>query len=53
MMEIMEYIEKSGKVYLEKGEHLVEVRYYQAGGVKSLKVFWEGPGFEKQEINPN
>ncbi|NOX65805.1 MAG: hypothetical protein GXO85_08395, partial [Chlorobi bacterium] len=47
------YIEKSGKVYLEKGEHLIEVRYYQAGGVKHLKVFWEGPGIEKQEIIPN
>lgn len=47
------YIEKSGKVYLEKGEHLIEVRYYQAGGVKHLKVFWEGPGIKKQEIIPN
>lgn len=47
------YIEKSGKVYLDKGEHLIEVKYYQAGGVKHLNVFWEGPGIEKQEINPN
>ena len=47
------YIEKSGKVYLDKGEHLIEVRYYQAGGVKHLNVFWEGPGIKKQEINPN
>lgn len=47
------YIEKSGKIYLEKGEHLIEVRYYQAGGVKHLKVSWEGPGIKKQEINSN
>ena len=47
------YIEKSGKVYLDKGEHLIEVKYYQAGGVKHLNVLWEGPGIEKQEINPN
>ncbi len=47
------YIEKSGKVYLENGEYLIEVRYYQAGGVKHLKVFWEGPGIKKQEIIPN
>lgn len=45
------YTEKSGKIYLEKGEHLIEVRYYQAGGGKHLKVFWEEPGIEKQEIN--
>ena len=43
-------IEKSGKVYLEKGKHLIELRYFQTGGVKSLKVSWEGPGFEKREI---
>jgi len=47
------YIEKSGKVYLEKGEHLIEVRYYQAGGGKHLNIFWEGPGIKKQEINLN
>jgi len=45
------YSEKSNKIYLQKGEHLIEVRYFQAGGGKSLKVLWEGPGFEKQEIS--
>ncbi len=44
------YIEKTGKVYLSKGKHLIEIRYYQAGGAKHLKIFWEGPGFGKQEI---
>jgi polygalacturonase len=43
-------IEKSGKVYLEKGNHLIEVRYFQAGGGKDLKIYWEGPEIEKQEI---
>ena len=43
-------IEKSGKIFLVKGTHLIEVRYFQAGGGKSLKVLWQGPGFEKQEI---
>ncbi|VAX28209.1 Polygalacturonase [hydrothermal vent metagenome] len=47
------YIEKSGKIYLGKGEHLIEVRYYQAGGSKHLNVFWDEPGIEKQEIIPN
>ena len=47
------YIEKSGKIYLEKGEHLIEVRYYQSGGGKQLNAFWEGPGIEKHEIIPN
>jgi hypothetical protein len=43
-------VEKQGKVFLKKGKHLIEVRYFQAGGGKSLKVSWEGPGFGKQEI---
>ena len=43
-------IEKSGTVYLEKGTHLIEVRYFQAGGVKDLKISYEGPEIEKQEI---
>ncbi len=43
-------IEKSGKVYLEKGTHLIEVRYFQAGGGKDLIISWEGPDIEKQEI---
>jgi hypothetical protein len=44
-------IEKSGKVQLTKGLNLVEIRYFQAGGVKILKVSWEGPGFEKHEMD--
>jgi len=43
-------IEKSGKIYLEKGIHLIEVRFFQAGGKKHMKVFWKGPGFEKREV---
>ncbi|MEN8193776.1 MAG: PA14 domain-containing protein, partial [Bacteroidota bacterium] len=43
-------IEKSGKVYLEKGKHLIELRYFQAGGGKAMKVFWKGPNFEKREM---
>ena len=43
--------EKSGRIQLDKGMHLIEARYFQAGGVKSLKVSWEGPGFEKREMS--
>lgn len=43
--------EVSGITHLNKGTHLVEVRYFQAGGVNSLKVLWKGPDFEKREIN--
>ncbi len=43
-------IEKSGSVFLDKGRHLVELRYFQAGGGAKLKVLWQGPGFEKREM---
>ena len=43
-------VEETGKTNLSKGIHLIEVRYFQAGGGKNLKLFWQGPGFEKKEI---
>ena len=43
-------VEKSGKVYLEKGTHLIELRYFQSGGGKDIKVSWQGPRFEKREM---
>jgi hypothetical protein len=44
------YNEKSGSIYLEKGKHLIEVRYFQQGGGQELKISWEGPGFRKREM---
>ena len=44
------YHEKSESVYLERGKHLIEVRYFQQGGGQELKISWEGPGFEKREM---
>jgi len=44
------YREESGKIYLTRGEHFIEVGYYQLGGGQDLFVFFEGPGIEKQEI---
>jgi PA14 domain/BNR repeat-like domain/Fn3 associated len=42
--------EKEGEIALQKGFHKIELSYFQAGGGKDLKVFWQGTGFEKQEI---
>ena len=44
------FIERSGVIYLTKGIHRVEVRYFQYRGSQSLKVSWKGPDFEKREI---
>jgi beta-galactosidase len=44
------YQEESGKIYLTKGRHFIEVRYVQVGGGQDLFVFYEGPGIDKQEI---
>ena len=44
------YQEESGKIFLTKGNHFIEVGYFQKGGGQDLFVFYQGPGIEKQEI---
>jgi hypothetical protein len=44
------YQEESGKIFLNKGAHFIEVGYFQAGGGQDLIVFYEGPGIAKKEI---
>ncbi len=43
-------VERSGQVALEAGRHPIQIHYFQEGGGKALKVFIEGPGLEKHEI---
>jgi len=43
--------EEVGKIGLKKGFHRVELKYFQRGGGKKLKVSWQGPGIKKQEIS--
>ena len=40
----------SGQAALEKGYHLFQLDYFQAGGGKALKAFIQGPGMDYQEI---
>jgi len=42
--------EKSGAYRLEPGRCRIEVTYFQSGGSTALKVSYEGPGIQKQEI---
>ncbi|MEN8188076.1 MAG: GH92 family glycosyl hydrolase [Bacteroidota bacterium] len=42
--------ELQGKIALAAGFHKIEVKYFQAGGGKELKLSWKGPKIEKQEI---
>lgn len=42
--------EKEGKVTLKAGDHAIKVTFFQGGGGAEFKVFWKGPGFERQEI---
>jgi len=44
------FIEKSGKIFIEEGIHLIEVRYFQMGGARDLKVSWEYKDFSKQAL---
>lgn len=42
--------EKRGAVELREGSHSIVVTYFNNGGGFELKVSWQGPGIEKQEI---
>ena len=43
-------VEVGKKVELQPGLHPISVKYFQEGGLNGLKVSYEGPGIEKQEI---
>ncbi len=43
--------EKQVRLALKKGIYPLTVKYFQYGGGKELKLFWEGPDFNKQEIS--
>ena len=52
LSKILFFSKKSGLVYLPTGTHYLEVRYFQRGGGKELKVSYEGPDIKRQEIKP-
>jgi hypothetical protein len=43
-------LEISAPVSLKAGKHKIALKYFQTGADFNLKVFWQGPGFAKQEI---
>jgi len=43
-------VEKEGKVTLKAGDHAIKVTFFQGGGGADMKVFWKGPGIDRQEI---
>ncbi len=43
--------EQPGEIYLTKGIHRIEVRYFQAGGSQQLKVSWKRHDLEKEELS--
>lgn len=44
------YVEVPGEVALRKGKVPITVGYFEAGSGHFLRVFWAGPGIERQEI---
>ncbi len=42
--------EKSAAVTLRKGKHKIILKYFQMQGGLGLRLYWKGPGFEKQGI---
>lgn len=41
---------KSASIELKAGEHPIVVTYFEASGGEALRVGWEGPGVNRQEI---
>ena len=46
------YHEAQGQVALQAGVHAIRVEYFDAGGSAYLRLFWKGPGFKKQGLDP-
>ncbi|MBU62379.1 MAG: hypothetical protein CMI26_07740 [Opitutae bacterium] len=42
---------KSGSITLKKGQHDIEVRYFEASGQEGLSVAWSGPGIKNQALS--
>lgn len=42
--------EESATIALRKGKHKIGLKYFQMLGGVGLKVYWNGPGFDKEEI---
>lgn len=43
-------VEKSGSVDLKAGDHPMIVTFFEEAGGEALKLSWEGPGIERQEV---
>lgn len=46
-------LERAGQIALANGLHPVRLTYFQGGSSKFLKVYYEGPGISKHEIQPS
>lgn len=42
--------EKAASIALRSGKHKIELKYFQMGGSHTLKLSWQGQGFDKTEI---
>ena len=43
-------VERFKTVALKKGMHPIKIKYFQGAGSEILKLLWEGPEIEKQEV---
>jgi len=43
-------VESFRTVGLKAGNHPIKIKYFQGAGGEILKLLWEGPGIEKQEV---
>ncbi len=46
------YSERTGKAILVPDVYDVEIQYFDGGGARSFRMFWEQPGSAKRELSP-
>jgi len=42
--------QEEGEIPLSKGMHKIRVTYFEKGGGDNLKVYYDGPGFDKKKV---
>ena len=44
--------ERAGQVSLKAGMHKIVIKYEEFDKMNGLRLYWEGPGFDRQIVNP-
>ncbi|HSR17435.1 MAG TPA: hypothetical protein VLM39_05005, partial [Ignavibacteriaceae bacterium] len=46
-------VERNGRIPLSEGFHPIRITFFESAGGEDLKLYFKGPGMEKQEVPDN